>query len=58
MKITKCQLKKLIKEEINEISLKSLGAAANPLEPIYAALRALGNGLDDLGDRVNRLEDK
>jgi len=55
MKITKQQLKQIIKEELHKNSLQEFG---DPLEPIYDALREIGRGLDSLQKRIEELERK
>ena len=54
MKITKTQLKQIIKEEIQQVN----EAPAGILDEIYSALTSLADGLDDVNERLNRLEEK
>ena len=54
MKITKIQLKQIIKEELQHVN----EAPAGILDEIYSALASLADGLDDVNERLNRLEEK
>tara|TARA_B100000809_G_C14652830_1_gene356605 strand:+ start:354 stop:530 length:177 start_codon:yes stop_codon:yes gene_type:complete len=54
MKLTKAELKQIIKEEISETSW--FDEKINPLKEVYDGLRMLADGLDDLRERVKNLE--
>jgi len=67
MKLTKSQLRQLIKEEIQNVNekfnLNPLRGAFGkgefePLKEVYNALRILAEGLDEAHVRINELERK
>ena len=63
MKLTKSQLRQLIKEEIQNVNEKfNLGGFSKgefaPLKEVYNALRILAESLDKASARINELERK